>query len=67
MIVWLHPVFMTALVGAVAWLGYLSWVAGGQDELEEYRPQPASNRDLVAATTARPSVKRNVRSSKADE
>ena len=23
---WLHPVFLTALVGAVAWLGYLSWV-----------------------------------------
>jgi hypothetical protein len=26
MIVWLHPVFMAALVGAVAWLAYLSWV-----------------------------------------
>jgi hypothetical protein len=31
MIVWLHPVFMTALVGAVAWLGYLSWVTRADD------------------------------------
>jgi hypothetical protein len=27
MTAWLHPVFLTALVGAVAWLGYLGWVA----------------------------------------
>jgi hypothetical protein len=23
---WLHPAFLAALVGAVAWLGFLSWV-----------------------------------------
>jgi len=31
MIAWLHPVFMAALVGAVAWLGFLGWVTRADD------------------------------------
>lgn len=31
MTVWLHTAFLVALVGAVAWLGYLGWATRADD------------------------------------